>query len=286
MHVALFLQIARCRRAGRTLGKFALGEDRARHIAIDGKALKGSRRLDTKALHVLSAFAAELGTVIGDLIVEPDQNEIMAAMVLLKGLPLDGAIISGDAIFCQREICRHLRDGNGHYLFVVKDNQPQLKADIAESFGDFSPSASAMATGAPTPDVATADKTAGIEADQIIRLAAPRSRARYPERLRRVSYRDRQIELFFKWIKQNLSIKSFFGTSVNAVRTQIWIAVSVYVLIAILKKRLKLDASLSEIMQTLSVTLFEDMPLDQLLANARTTDKKCEDANQLDLKVD
>ena len=121
------------------LGKFALGEARARHIAIDGKTLKGSRRLDAKPLHVLSAFAAELGTVIGDLVVEPDQNEITAAMVLLKGLPLDGAIVSGDAIFCQREICRYIRGANGHYLFVVKDNQPKLKADIAESFGDFSP---------------------------------------------------------------------------------------------------------------------------------------------------
>jgi hypothetical protein len=121
------------------LGKFALGDDRARHIAIDGKTLKGSRRLDAKALHVLSAFATDLGTVIGDLVVEPDQNEITAAMVLLKGLPLDGAIISGDAIFCQREICRHIRDANGHYVFVVKDNQPALKAAIAESFGDFSP---------------------------------------------------------------------------------------------------------------------------------------------------
>jgi hypothetical protein len=121
------------------LGKFALGEGSVRHIAIDGKTLKGSRRLDAKALHVLSAFAADLGTVIGDLIVKPDQNEITEAMVLLKGLPLDGAIITGDAIFCQREICRYIRDGNGHYLFVVKDNQPQLKADIAESFGDFSP---------------------------------------------------------------------------------------------------------------------------------------------------
>lgn len=121
------------------LGKFALGEGSARHIAIDGKTLRGSRRLDAKALHVLSAFAADLGTVIGDLMVEPDQNEITAAMVLLKGLPLDGAIVSGDAIFCQREICRYIRDGNGHYLFVVKDNQPRLKADIAESFGDFSP---------------------------------------------------------------------------------------------------------------------------------------------------
>lgn len=121
------------------LGAFALGEDKARHIAIDGKTLKGSRRLDRKALHVLSAFATDLGAVIGDLVVEPGQNEITAAMVLLKGLPLDGAIISGDAIFCQREICRHIRDANGHYVFVVKDNQPALKAAIAESFGDFSP---------------------------------------------------------------------------------------------------------------------------------------------------
>lgn len=121
------------------LGKFALGDDRARHIAIDGKTLKGSRRLDAKALHVLSAFATDLSAVIGDLVVEPDQNEITAAMVLLKGLPLDGAIITGDAIFCQREICRHIRDANGHYVFVVKDNQPALKAAIAESFGDFSP---------------------------------------------------------------------------------------------------------------------------------------------------
>lgn len=121
------------------LGKFALGDDRARHIAIDGKTLKGSRRLDAKALHVLSAFATDLSAVIGDLVVEPDQNEITAAMVLLKGLPLDGAIVIGDAIFCQREICRHIRDANGHYVFVVKDNQPALKAAIAESFGDFSP---------------------------------------------------------------------------------------------------------------------------------------------------
>lgn len=77
--------------------------------------------------------------MVGDLVVEPEQNEITAAMVLLKGLPLDGAIITGDAIFCQRQICRHIRDANGHYLFVVKDNQPELKADIAESFGDLSP---------------------------------------------------------------------------------------------------------------------------------------------------
>jgi hypothetical protein len=158
------------------------------------------------------------------------------------------------------------------------------------------------------------DKPMGVEADQIIRLVTSKSRARYPDRLRRVSYRDPetskhlvfltnnltlpartiadlykcrwQIELFFKWIKQNLSIKSFFGTSENAVRTQIWIAVSVYVLIAILKKRLKLDASLSTILQTLSVTLFEKMPLDQLLTNAQAADERCAYANQLKLQVD
>ena len=123
----------------RVLGKFALGDNRAGHIAIDGKTLRGSRRLDAKALHVLSAFAVELGAVVGDLVVEPDQNEITAAMALIKELPLDGAVITGDAIFCQREICRYIRDANGHYLFVVKDNQPELKANIAESFGDLSP---------------------------------------------------------------------------------------------------------------------------------------------------
>ena len=71
--------------------------------------------------------------MIGDLVADPDQNEITAAMALLKELPLDGTVITGEAISCQREICRHIRDGNGHYLFVVKDNQPQLKANIAES---------------------------------------------------------------------------------------------------------------------------------------------------------
>jgi len=130
------------------LGKFALGAGQVGHIAIDGKTLRGSRRLvhakhgsanDAKPLHVLSAFASELSAVIGDLVVEPDQNEITAAMVLLKGLPLDGAIVTGDAIFCQREICRHIRDRHGHYLFTVKDNQPALKSAIAESFGDLSP---------------------------------------------------------------------------------------------------------------------------------------------------
>ena len=131
----------------RVLGKFALGEAAGGHIAIDGKTLKGSRRHDAKALHVLSAFAAGLSAVVGDLVVAPDQNEITAALTLLKGLPLEGAIISGDAIFCQRQICQKIRDGNGHYLFSVKTNQPALHAAIAESFGDFSPLGQSAARG-------------------------------------------------------------------------------------------------------------------------------------------
>ena len=123
----------------RTLGEFARGDGEPGHIAIDGKTLKGSRRLDAKALHVVSAFSTELSAVIGDLVVQPDQNEITAALALLKDLKLDGAIITGDAIFCQREICRTITEGSGDYLFAVKDNQPEMKAAIAESFGDHSP---------------------------------------------------------------------------------------------------------------------------------------------------
>ena len=123
----------------RVLGKFALGDAEPGHMAIDGKTLRGSRRLDAKALHVLSAFSTGLSAVVGDLVVEPDQNEITAALVLLKSLPLEGAIITGDAIFCQRQICQQIRDGNGHYLFSVKKNQPELHDAIAESFGDLSP---------------------------------------------------------------------------------------------------------------------------------------------------
>jgi transposase len=82
-------------------------------------------------------------------------------------------------------------------------------------------------------------------------------------------YKSRwQVELFFKWIKQHLRIKRFFGTSENAVKTQIWIAVSVYVLVAIVKKKLNLDASLYTLLQILSVTLFEKMPLQQAFAAA------------------
>jgi len=122
-----------------TLGRCAQGEAETGHVAVDGKTLRGSRREGTKALHVLGAFAVDLGAVIGDLAVEPDANEIGAAVTLLKGLPLEGAIVTGDAIFAQRAICRQIRDGGGHYLFAVKANQPALQHDIGVAFGDDSP---------------------------------------------------------------------------------------------------------------------------------------------------
>ncbi len=139
------------------------------------------------------------------------------------------------------------------------------------------------------------DQTDGLRCDQTIMLVTPKSLAGYPEKLRRVKYFDAdrkkqfvfltnnfvlpaltiatlykcrwQIELFFKWIKQHLSIKAFYGTSINAVKTQIWIAVSTYVLVAIIRKRLHLQLNLYTILQILSVTLFEKVPLDQLFAN-------------------
>ena len=97
-------------------------------------------------------------------------------------------------------------------------------------------------------------------------------------------YKSRwQVELFFKWIKQHLRIKRFFGTSENAVKTQIWIAVSVYVLVAIVKKRLALDASLYTLLQILSVTLFEKMPIHQALAQDNSKRDTSQITNQLNL---
>ncbi len=135
------------------------------------------------------------------------------------------------------------------------------------------------------------DRSTGIICDQRISLDGFYTKQDYPAQLRRVRFNDPetgktlifltnqmtfpaaticalyksrwQVELFFKWIKQHLRIKRFFGTSENAVKTQIWIAVSVYVLVAIIKKRMNLDASLYTLLQILSVTLFEKMPLQQ-----------------------
>ena len=91
------------------------------------------------------------------------------------------------------------------------------------------------------------------------------------------------MELFFKWIKQHLSIKAFFGTTENAVKAQIWIAVSVYILVAIIKKRLNCSASLYEMLQILSLTMFERMPINQLLSRQPPASDERVSLNQLNL---
>ena len=155
------------------------------------------------------------------------------------------------------------------------------------------------------------DRTTGLVCDQTVVTTGVHSRTDYPDKLRRIKYRDPetkktlvfltnnfvlpalsiaklykcrwQVELFFKWIKQHLRIKRFFGTSENAVKTQIWIAVSVYVLIAIIRKRYRLEASLYTLLQVLSLTVFEKTPLPQILSQSKTTDDDSSNSNQLNL---
>ena len=154
------------------------------------------------------------------------------------------------------------------------------------------------------------NRSTGLICDQIITLTVFYSKTGYPDTLRRIRlkteegktlvfltnnfalpaltitelYRCRwQVELFFKWIKQHLRIKSFFGTSENAVKTQVWIAVSVYVLVAIVRKRLGLKASLYETLQILSLTMFETTPLDQLLMLTPPVPHSQNSTNQLNL---
>jgi hypothetical protein len=155
------------------------------------------------------------------------------------------------------------------------------------------------------------DRTTGVIADQTIALGGVRTSKDYPVHLRRVRFRDAetkktlvfltnqtalpalticglyksrwQVELFFKWIKQHLRIKQFYGTSENAVKTQIWIAVSVYVLVAIIRKRLKLEASLYTLLQIISVTMFEKLPLLSALSLEANTSADETSAKQLSL---
>ena len=128
--------------AERVLGEWARGGGSLGHVAIDGKRLRGSAPAGhdgSEGVHLVAAFASRLGGVIGQLRVAPDSNEITAALALLRGLPLDGAVVTGDAAFCQRAICQRIRDGDGDYLFAVKANQPALMSDLAVAFGDAFP---------------------------------------------------------------------------------------------------------------------------------------------------
>lgn len=155
------------------------------------------------------------------------------------------------------------------------------------------------------------ERSLGLICDQTIRLTGPKSRHRYPDNLRRIRYRDAEqsrtftfltndfnlpahtvtelyhhrwrIELFFKWIKQHLRIKAFYGNSLNAVKTQVWIAITVYALVAIVKKRLKIERDLYTILQILSVSLFEKLPLSQALTKSDDSNGELHFPNQLEL---
>lgn len=104
------------------------------HVALDGKRLRGSRTAEGPGAHLLAAFCRSLQGVIGELRVPPGGNEITAALTLLKGLALDGLLVTGDAEFAQRALCRTIVQRGGDYFFVVKDNQPRLREDIALVF--------------------------------------------------------------------------------------------------------------------------------------------------------
>jgi hypothetical protein len=158
---------------------------------------------------------------------------------------------------------------------------------------------------------ARVNRSVGLRCDQTIRLVGPKTSTLYPELLRRISYYDVetekrlvfltnnfvlpaltitqlyrcrwQVELFFKWVKQYLRIKSFYGTSPNAVKTQVWIAISVYVLAAIIRKELRLKRSLGEMLQILSISLFEQMPLEQALMTNWPETSQSDCPNQLPL---
>src|SRR3990172_727297 len=155
------------------------------------------------------------------------------------------------------------------------------------------------------------DKTTGVRCNQTIRLKNYVVSKAYPEKLRRIKFYDVQrnkylvfltnnfemksidiaqlykhrwmIEIFFKWIKQHLKIKSFWGNSSNAVKTQIWIAISVYVLIAIVKKQLAIKQSLYEMLQIFSITAFEKVPVNQLFQNTSLQNFKELNRNQLNI---
>ena len=155
------------------------------------------------------------------------------------------------------------------------------------------------------------DSSTGVRSNQTVRLVVENSQHDYPEKLRRISFRDAetgkrltfltnnfllpaeviaklyqkrwQVELFFKWIKQHLRIQAFFGTTENAVKTQIWIAISVYVLVAIVRKQLRVETSLYTILQVLSITLFEKTPILQAFSATADSEESVQSPMQLNL---
>ncbi len=193
-------------------------------IAIDGKTLRRSfdRAHGKAAIHMVSAWATANELCFAQLAIEAKSNEITAIPKLLELLDLKGATVTSDAMGCNKEIARQITDQSGDYVLALKANQGTLHDEVKVE-----------------------NKKRYVFLTNNFTLA-PLTIARL--------YKCRwRVELFFKWIKQNLRIKACYGTSENAVKTEIWIAIGVYVLVAILKKELKIEHSLSEILQILSI---------------------------------
>jgi hypothetical protein len=196
---------------------------------------------------------------------------IVDPAMLDRLVPEPGAIYILDRGYVDFGRLRRLVEGSAHFVLRAKKNLRFVRLDYR-----------------------IVDKSTGLRSDQTIRLSDPNTSLRFPESLRRIHYFDSesgnwivvltdhftlpaltvaqlykcrwQVELFFKWIKQHLKIKAFYGNSLNAVQTQIWIAISIYVLMAIAKKELRIERSLSEIQQILDVTIFQKEPLLQVLS--------------------
>jgi len=114
-------------------------DDRLNHIAIDGKCLRGSRQGNNPGVHLLHAFSTRLQAAVGSLVVPPNSGEVIEVLELLKTLPLEGAVVTGDAAFTYETVVDAIREAGGDYFLFVKGNQPELKAEIAHAFGDDSP---------------------------------------------------------------------------------------------------------------------------------------------------
>lgn len=124
----------------KALGGLVDVRDGLGHVAIDGKRLRGSQHETSPGVHVLHAFSTNLQACVGSLVVPPDSGEVVEALELIKALPLQGAVVTGDAAFTFKTITEAIREQGGDYFLFVKANQPDLQAELARAFGDVPPS--------------------------------------------------------------------------------------------------------------------------------------------------
>jgi hypothetical protein len=123
----------------RALGHLVATDGGLGHVAIDGKRLRGSQHETSPGVHMLNAFSTKLQATVGSLVVPPDSGECVEALELIKSLPLDGAVVTGDAAFTFKAIVEAIRERGGDYFLFVKANQPELRAELARAFGDVPP---------------------------------------------------------------------------------------------------------------------------------------------------